>query len=85
MKKGNTEDKGRRFFFGKYRGRYVKDVIMSDIQYITWTMKNVEWFWYNRDEIDLYKRQLLRKAKPKNQYEMVMNEIRSESEGLDGR
>lgn len=75
------ESKGRRFFFGKYKGRYIKDIIVSDTQYITWSMKNVDWFWYNHDEVELYKQQIRLNARPKNQYELVMETLREEDDG----
>ena len=75
------ESKGRRFFFGKYKGRYIKDIIVSDTQYITWSMKNVNWFWYNHDEVELYKQQIRANARPKNQYELVMETLREEEDG----
>lgn len=75
------ESKGRRFFFGKYKGRYIKDIIVNDTQYITWSMKNVDWFWYNHDEVELYKQQIRLNARPKNQYELVMETLREEDDG----
>lgn len=66
--------KGRKFFFGKYKGKYINDIIINDTQYITWSMKNVNWFWYNKEEVDLYKRQI-KNHKPKTQYEIVMEDI----------
>lgn len=68
------DSKGRKFFFGKYKGKYINDIIINDTQYITWSMKNVNWFWYNHDEVDLYKQQI-KKHKPKTQYEIVMEDI----------
>lgn len=75
------ESKGRRFFFGKYKGRYIKDIIVNDTQYITWSMKNIDWFWYNHDEVELYKQQIRLNARPKNQYELVMETLREEEDG----
>lgn len=75
------ESKGRRFFFGKYKGRYIKDIIVNDTQYITWSMKNIDWFWYNHDEVELYKQQIRLNARPKNQYELVMETLRQEEDG----
>ncbi len=66
--------KGRKFFFGKYKGKYINDIIINDTQYITWSMKNVNWFWYNKEEVDLYKQQI-KNHKPKTQYEIVMEDI----------
>jgi hypothetical protein len=74
------ESKGRRFFFGKYKGRYIKDIIVNDTQYITWSMKNIDWFWYNHDEVELYKQQIRLNARPKNQYELVMETLREEED-----
>ena len=68
------DSKGRKFFFGKYKGKFIKDIIVSDTQYITWSMKNVNWFRYNNEEVDLYKRQI-KNHKPKTQYEIVMEDI----------
>lgn len=68
------DSKGRKFFFGKYKGKYINDIIINDTQYITWSMKNVNWFWYNKEEVDLYKRQI-KNHKPKTQYEIVMEDI----------
>ena len=65
---------GRKFFFGKYKAKYIKDIIVSDTQYITWSMKNVTWFWYNKEEVDLYKQQFKKNHKPKTQYEIVMED-----------
>jgi len=73
------EDKGRKFFFGKYKGEYIKDIIINDTQYITWTMKNISWFWYNHDEVELYKKQIRNGIKPKNQYELIMESIKKEN------
>lgn len=70
-------DKGRKFFFGKYKGRYIKDIIVNDTQYITWSMKNVKWFWFNRDEVELYKQQIKNK-KHLTQYDIVMASIKKE-------
>jgi hypothetical protein len=75
-----SEDKGRKFFFGKYKGKYIKDIIINDTQYITWSMKNISWFWYNHDEVELYKKQLKKGIKPKNQYELVMESMEREKE-----
>ena len=75
--------KGRKFLFGKYKGKYINDVIVNDTQYITWSMKNVSWFWFNHDEVELYKKQLLKGVKQKNQYELVMESIKRESEKDD--
>lgn len=71
-------NKGRKFFFGKYKGRYIKDIIINDTQYITWSMKNVNWFWYNNDEVELYKKQF-KNNKPKNQYEIIMETMKNEN------
>lgn len=68
------DNKGRKFFFGKYKGKYIKDIIVNDTQYVTWSMKNVNWFWYNDEEVELYKQQI-KTHKPKNQYEIVMEDI----------
>lgn len=70
--------KGRKFFFGKYKGKYINDIIISDTQYITWSMKNIEWFRFSREEIELYKKQFIRNGKPLTQYELVMEEIKRE-------
>ena len=51
-------ENGRKFYFGKHKGEYINDVIINDTQYITWTMKNVSWFWYNKEEVELYKKQI---------------------------
>lgn len=67
----------RKFIFGKYKGKYIKDIIISDTQYITWSMKNVSWFWFNTEEVQLYKQQLLT-HKTKSQYELVMQSIKNE-------
>lgn len=71
------DSKGRKFFFGKYKGKYIKDIIVNDTQYVTWSMKNVNWFWYNNEEVDLYKRQI-KNHKPKTQYEIVMEDIKKD-------
>ena len=68
------DNKDRKFFFGKYKGKYIKDIIINDTQYITWSMKNVNWFWYNNEEVELYKQQF-KNHKPKTQYEIVMEDI----------
>ena len=73
--------KGRKFFFGKYKGKYINDVIVNDTQYITWSMKNIDWFWYNHDEVELYKKQIKLGKKPKNQYELIMENIKQEENG----
>ncbi len=70
----------RKFFFGKYKGSLIKDIIVKDTQYITWTMKNISWFWYNNEEVELYKQQLRLNKKPKNQYELVMESLKREEE-----
>lgn len=75
------DSKGRKFFFGKYKGKYINDVIVNDTQYITWSMKNIDWFWYNHDEVELYKRQIKLGKKPKNQYELIMENIKQEENG----
>ena len=75
-----TNEKGRKFFFGKYKGCYIKDIIINDTQYITWSMKNISWFWYNHEEVELYKKQLKKGVKPKNQYELVMESIKREEQ-----
>lgn len=74
------EQKDRKFFFGKYRGRFIKDIIKTDTQYITWTMKNVKFFWYNTEEVELYKKQIVGEARPKNQYELIMASLEKEKE-----
>lgn len=75
------DSKGRKFFFGKYKGKYINDIIVNDTQYITWSMKNIDWFWYNHDEVELYKRQIKLGKKPKNQYELIMENIKQEENG----
>jgi len=75
-----NKQKDRKFFFGKYKGKYIKDIIVSDTQYITWSMKNVSWFWYNQDEVELYKKMLSKGIKPKNQYEIIMESIRRDEQ-----
>lgn len=75
------DSKGRKFFFGKYKGKYIKDIIINDTQYITWSMKNVNWFWYKNDEVELYKKQLKANNKPKNQYELIMQTLKMEEDG----
>lgn len=75
-----TEDeknKGRKFFFGKYKGKYIKDIIVNDTQYITWSMKNVRWFWFNHDEVELYKKQI-RSKRQMTQYDYIMSTIKKE-------
>ena len=72
------DSKGRKFFFGKYKGKYINDIIVNDTQYITWSMKNIDWFWYNHDEVELYKKQIKLGKKPKNQYELIMENIKQE-------
>ena len=74
------QEKGRKFKFGKYKGCYIKDIIINDTQYITWSMKNVSWFWFNRDEVELYKKQLRLNKKPKNQYELIIESMKREDE-----
>ena len=44
-------------------------------------MKNVNWFWYNKEEVDLYKWQI-KNNKPKTQYEIVMETLKQEKDGL---
>ena len=78
------DSKGRKFFFGKYKGKYINDIIINDTQYITWSMKNIDWFWYNHDEVELYKRQIKLGKKPKNQYELIMENIKQEENGNTG-
>lgn len=75
------DSKGRKFFFGKYKGKYINDIIVNDTQYITWSMKNINWFWYNHDEVELYKKQIKLGKKPKNQYELIMENIKQEENG----
>ena len=75
------DSKGRKFFFGKYKGKYINDIIVNDTQYITWSMKNIDWFWYNHDEVELYKKQIKLRKKPKNQYELIMENIKQEENG----
>lgn len=75
------DNKGRKFFFGKYKGKYINDIIVNDTQYITWSMKNIDWFWYNHDEVELYKKQIKLGKKPKNQYELIMENIKQEENG----
>lgn len=75
------DSKGRKFFFGKYKGKYINDIIVNDTQYITWSMKNIDWFWYNHDEVELYKQQIKLGKKPKNQYELIMENIKQEENG----
>ena len=75
------DSKGRKFFFGKYKGKYINDIIVNDTQYITWSMKHIDWFWYNHDEVELYKKQIKLGKKPKNQYELIMENIKQEENG----
>lgn len=75
------DSKGRKFLFGKYKGRYIKDIIINDTQYITWSMKNISWFWYNKEEVELYKKQIRNGYKPKNQYELIMESLKKEEKG----
>ena len=75
------DSKGRKFFFGKYKGKYIKDIIVNDTQYITGSMKNVSWFWYNNEEVELYKKQFKANNKPKNQYEIIMENLKEEEDG----
>lgn len=78
----NVTKRGRRFFFGKYKGRYINDIIINDTQYITWSMKNVKWFWFNKEEVELFKNQIRNGVAPKNQYELVMESIKREEKEL---
>ena len=78
----NVTKRGRRFFFGKYKGRYINDIIINDTQYITWSMKNVKWFWFNKEEVELFKNQIRSGVTPKNQYELVMESIKREEKEL---
>lgn len=39
-------------------------------------MKNVNWFWYNNEEVELYKKQFKANNKPKNQYEIIMETMK---------
>jgi len=82
--KGMLDKKDRIFKFGKYKGCYIKDIIINDTQYITWTMKNISWFWYSKEEVELYKKQLKLNKKPKNQYELIMESIKREKENEQG-
>ena len=75
------DSKGRKFFLGKYKGKYINDIIVNDTQSITWSMKNIDWFWYNHDEVELYKKQIKLGKKPKNQYELIMENIKQEENG----
>ena len=75
----------RKFKFGKYKGQYIKDIIKNDTQYITWSMKNITWMWYNEEEVNLYKKQIKKGVRPKNQYELVMESIKKEEEEENGR
>ena len=75
------DSKGSKFFFGKSKGKYINDIIVNDTQYITWSMKNIDWFWYNHDEVELYKKQIKLGKKPKNQYELIMENIKQEENG----
>lgn len=77
----NCREKDRKFFFGKYKGRYIKDIIVSDTQYITWSMKNVTWFWFNAEEVDLYKKQILKDGVKRNQYDIIMESLENERVG----
>ena len=45
---------GRKFFFGKYKGSFIKDIIVNDTQYITWTMKYISVFWYYNEVVELF-------------------------------
>lgn len=65
---------GRKFFFGKYKGKFIKDIIVNDTQYITWQMKNNSWMWFNNEEVELYKKQILM-GKRTTQYDIVMRQI----------
>ena len=75
------DSKGRKFFFGKYKGKYINDIIVNDTQYITWSMKNIDMLKYNQDEVELYKKQIKHGKKPKNQYELIMENIKQEENG----
>lgn len=39
-----------RFDFGRYRNRYVGEIIMKDIQYVKWYIKNIPMFKLNKEE-----------------------------------
>lgn len=74
----NDKNKGRKFFFGKYKDQYIKDIIVNDTQYITWSMKNIKWFWFNHEEVELYKKQLRLKRKM-TQYDYVISAMKTEN------
>lgn len=44
----------RKFWFGKYKGRAILDIINEDYQYIDWCLKNVPTFTLNKTELKLY-------------------------------
>ena len=48
-------------------------------------MKNITWMWYNEEEVNLYKKQIKKGVKPKNQYELIMESIKKEEEEENGR
>lgn len=60
----------RKFFFGKYKGMYIDDVIKNDLQYIGWCINNVEFFKFNEEETRMYNqavhKQIVENSKAKN-------------------
>ena len=44
----------RKFFFCKHKGEFILDVIESDIQYISWRLKYVDFLKFNDMEMQIY-------------------------------
>ena len=59
------EDK---FTFGKFKGKFVSDVIESDPHYVKWASDNVEWFNLDSDLKDKLAKALKKVSKKRNSY-----------------
>ena len=63
----------RKFFFGKHKGEFILDVIESDIQYISWCLKYVDFLKFNDMEMQAYNDKL--KAADAYDINMITKEI----------
>ena len=72
------DSKGRKFFFGKYKGKYINDIIVNDTQYITWSMKNIDWFWYNHDKVEINEEDILPAEEAEKLEENEVQDVKAE-------
>lgn len=56
------------FWFGKYNGQKVTDIIETDPKYVSWAIDNVKYFSINDEENDLLRKALYKYSEKLEKY-----------------